>query len=143
MLRKLLRLSWRNRLLLGYTFALMGLIRLGLKFLPFCRLWHWVEKGGHHRAIGLQNCSIDRLLWAIEVSSFYMPGQVLCLARALTTHLLMKQAGFSPEIRIGVAKGETDQLEAHAWIESEGKVVIGQLKDLSRYTPLPSIAIRP
>jgi hypothetical protein len=51
----------------------------------------------------------------------------------------MTRHGFSPQLRIGVAKGETGKLEAHAWIESQGKIVIGYLKDLSRFTPLPSL----
>jgi len=29
------------------------------------------------------------------------------------------------------------QLQAHAWVESQGRIVSGGLKDLWRYTPLP------
>ncbi|NET54236.1 MAG: lasso peptide biosynthesis B2 protein, partial [Merismopedia sp. SIO2A8] len=64
---------------------------------------------------------------------------VKCLARALTTQVFMSRQGYSPQLRIGVAKGEGGQLEAHAWVESQGQVVIGYLGNLSYFTPLPSL----
>jgi hypothetical protein len=138
-LYKLFRLRWKERSLLIYTFAVMSFIRLGLRFLSFRSLWEWVEKLSQLRLLRLQDRSVQKILWAVEVSSFYMPGQVLCLARALTTQIVMRQFGFSPELRIGVAKGEGGNLDAHAWIEYEGKVAIGHLADLSRYVLLPSL----
>jgi hypothetical protein len=35
-------------------------------------------------------------------------------------------------------KDERDALRAHAWIESQGQVVIGKLPDLAGFTELPS-----
>ncbi|NEQ84407.1 MAG: lasso peptide biosynthesis B2 protein, partial [Moorea sp. SIO2I5] len=64
---------------------------------------------------------------------------VKCLARALTSYTLMVQYGYVPQLRIGVAKGESGQLEAHAWVENQGLVVIGQLPDLTRFKTLPSL----
>ncbi|MBC7984006.1 MAG: lasso peptide biosynthesis protein, partial [Candidatus Obscuribacterales bacterium] len=34
--------------------------------------------------------------------------------------------------------GETGKLEAHAWVESQGKIIIGKRKNLSQYTLLIS-----
>lgn len=68
-----------------------------------------------------------------------MPGGAKCLARALTTQVLMKHSGFSPELCIGVAKGEKGELKAHAWIKYQEYIVIGYLEDLSRYIQLPSL----
>ncbi len=67
-----------------------------------------------------------------------MPGGAKCLARALTTQVLLNRQGYLPDLRIGVAKATAGQLEAHAWVEYQGRIVIGQLNDLSRYLPLPS-----
>jgi hypothetical protein len=87
-----------------------------------------------------QGCTLttDTIVWAVDIASHYMPGGVKCLARALTTQVLMSRYGYSPELRIGVAKGERGQLEAHAWVENQGQVVIGYLGNLSRFTPMPS-----
>lgn len=92
----------------------------------------------------LDRLQINKIIWAVNVSSKYMPGKVKCLARALTTEFLMNRLGYYPELRIGIAKGETGKLEAHAWIESQGKVLIGQLEDLARFQvlPLPPIEVK-
>jgi hypothetical protein len=68
-----------------------------------------------------------------------MPGGAKCLARALTTQVLLNRQGYLPDLRIGVAKATAGQLEAHAWIEYQGQVVMGHLNDLARYLPLPSL----
>ena len=51
--------------------------------------------------------------------------------------MLLGWRGHPTHLRIGVAHSATGQLQAHAWIESEGKIVVGDLADLARYRPLP------
>jgi len=41
-------------------------------------------------------------------------------------------------IHIGITKGGGERFLAHAWVESEGKVVIGG-HEIERYTPLASL----
>ena len=121
------------------TFVLLGLIRLGLRLLPFATLQKLLSSN-NRKTFSFwrrRDRSIKELIWAINVSSKYMPGGVKCLARALTTEVLMKLNGYAPELRIGVAQGKAGKLEAHAWIESHGKVLIGQLNDLERFRVLP------
>jgi len=57
--------------------------------------------------------SVGRVVWAVEVVS-YMPG-VKCLARALATQALLRQYSHQAHIRIGVARSQKGQLQAHAW----------------------------
>lgn len=135
--RSFLQLSWRDKTILTIAFTLLGLVRLGLWLVPFQRLRLLLAKISN---ISFQNhefkqVSIGKIIWAVETSSRYMPG-VKCLARALTTQVLMSQHGHFCELKIGVAKGEQGQLEAHAWIESQGKIIIGYLADISRFMPL-------
>ncbi len=40
---------------------------------------------------------------------------------------------------MGVAKDGASKLKAHAWIEQDGNVIVGKLRDLADYTPIPSI----
>ena len=137
--RKFLRLSRGDRQLLLGTFFLLGLVRLGLWLLPFQTLRQIIARISGANPVGEQKyCppTIDKIVWAVNLSSRYMPGGAKCLARALTTQVLMSRHGYSPQLRIGVAKGDGGQLEAHAWVESQGEVVIGHLRDLSRFTPL-------
>jgi hypothetical protein len=60
-----------------------------------------------------------------------------CLTQALATQILLGWRGHPTHLRIGVAYSETGQLQAHAWIESDGQIVVGELSDLPRYHPLP------
>ncbi len=140
-LRKLVGLKGTDRYLLLRTFLLLGSIRLGLWMLSFQTLQKLLARVSQPETstVKLEPLPIGKIIWAVNLSSRYMPGQVKCLARALTTQVLMKQSNYTAELRIGVAKGESGKLEAHAWIEHQGRVVIGYLQDLSRYTPMPSL----
>jgi hypothetical protein len=134
-LKTLLRMPGRDRLQIALTFLLLAAIRLGLWLLPFQTLLQRLEKLGRSASAPR---SIRQIVWMVNVSSRYMPG-VKCLARALTTRVLLNWYGYASELRIGVAKGEQGELEAHAWVEYQGKVIIGGLSTLSRYVPLPSL----
>lgn len=137
-LRKFLRLTSCDRHLLITAALLMSAIRLGLGLLPFRVLRRVVNSLTVVRPVP-QQISINQVVWAVEVASKYMPGGVKCLARALTTQILLSWRGYQTELRIGVAKNPQGQLEAHAWVESQGRVIMGGLADLTRFTPLPNL----
>ncbi len=139
-LLKFLYLSSGDRRLLLKSFILLGLVRLGLYLLPFTTLRRALVSISRVTSSRqeINQTEVAKLIWAVNQSSRYMPGGVKCLARALTTQVLMSRRGYPSELRIGVAKSESGQLEAHAWIESQGQVLIGHLQDLSRFTLLPS-----
>ena len=84
--------------------------------------------------------SLRKVLQAINMSSQLMPGKVKCLARALTARSLGLRFGYPLSIHIGVAKQSLQQLEAHAWVEYQGQVVMGAIPQLGRFVPLRSIA---
>lgn len=130
--------KYRDRKLLLEIFVFLSLVRLGLRFLSFLTLQKYLEQIGQFSPNTSERLSVGKIVWAVETSSRYMPGGVKCLARALTAQTLMKQYGHTSELRIGVAKGETGELEAHAWVEHRGRIVIGYLNDLARYIPMPS-----
>ena len=47
--------------------------------------------------------------------------------------------GHRAELRLGVIKSDAGYLLAHAWVESEGQIVVGDVRGLSRYKPLPAL----
>ncbi|NEU76650.1 lasso peptide biosynthesis B2 protein [Hassallia byssoidea VB512170] len=128
-----------DRHLLIMTLILLATIRLGLWLMPFRTLLKLIAKISRQSdRPQVTQVSVGKISWAVKAVSRYMPG-VKCLARALTTQVVMSRYGYSCELRIGVAKGEKGILEAHAWIEHEGLIVMGYLADLSRFIPLPSL----
>src|SRR2546427_3806445 len=134
-LRKFLALHPIEQRLLVKAALLLGVIRLGLRLLPFRTLW-WLL---NHAPIGLPAAKFnpDRIAWAVTVTSPYVLGVRPCLTQALAAQLLLVRRGFSARLHLGVARGEQGQVQAHAWVEADGKVVIGgSASELERYTPL-------
>lgn len=138
-LRRFLRARKRGgKKLFCQGYIVMCLVRLGLFLLPFNRLQSLVLKSKKLEplAIDRSTVTVSSIARAVNRSGRYSPGKPMCLARALTTAVLMNIYGFPYQIKIGVAKGESGKIEAHAWVTWEGKVMMGNLPDLSRYIPM-------
>lgn len=116
----------------------ISLIRLGLYILPFHRLQYLIFKAERLKFVSMMipDATVRAIALSVERSARYSMGNPMCLAKALTTVVLMSIYGFPYQINIGVAKDESNNLEAHAWVESDGKIVVGYLPDLSRYVPM-------
>ena len=78
---------------------------------------------------------IERLLWAIVVAGKYVSGTT-CLSLALAGRMMLNSYGYPAHIHIGVAKDHTGSFGAHAWLESEGTIVIGGQESTSLFAPL-------
>jgi hypothetical protein len=131
-LSKLFRLEKSDRQILFEAYLLLSSIRLGLWLLPFGRLQKILGKIGSSPKLD-QELQIKQIVTAVNRSSKWSPGNVMCLARALTTEVLLTKYGYSPLLKIGVAKGSQGNLEAHAWVEEQEKVIIGDLRDLDKF----------
>lgn len=80
-----------------------------------------------------------RIVSAVEVADRRLPGDRTCLIRSSTAEVILCLYGFSPAHRIGVAKEDNGAIAAHSWLELDGDVIIGELDDLARFDPLPSL----
>jgi Transglutaminase-like superfamily len=84
----------------------------------------------------------DRIVWAVEAAGRAIPGMKNCLVQAVAAEAMLARAGHPCALRIGAAKnGPGGGLIAHAWLESEGRVLIGEF-ELERYTPLVAPHLR-
>lgn len=144
-LEKVFRLSPEDLYLIFVAYIVLATIRLGLWLLPFHILLKLLEKASQSDfpfpTPNLQNPSLflHKIVWSVNTATRNMPGGAKCLARALTAKFLMARYGHFPKLCIGVAKKNEENIEAHAWIEYQGHIIIGFLPDLSRYIPLPSL----
>lgn len=138
-IRRLWALPPAERRLLVRATLLLGVIRLGLGLLPFrtvLRLLNLVARPNVASAKAL-TISPNRIAWAVTVVSPYVLGIRPCLTQALAVQTFLRRRGSAARIHLGVARGDRGQVEAHAWVEHGGKVVIGgSLSELARYTPL-------
>lgn len=143
---RFIQISPQDRNLFLKIYVLLTFVRLGLVWRSFNRLRSFLEQfSSPHPAAADRIDSLGqrqlvvRVQWAVNACCKFMPGSVKCLARALTMKTLLDQYSCPSKLMIGVDKNSLDQLEAHAWVEYEGHVVMGQLNDLSRFKPLPSL----
>jgi hypothetical protein len=82
-----------------------------------------------------ENALVERIAWAVSVTRRYVPAAT-CLTQALVTKFLLDRYGHHAIMRIGVRRSDSGLFQAHAWVESNGKVVIGGSESLKHYIPL-------
>lgn len=68
--------------------------------------------------------TVDLTSWAVRMVSYHISG-ARCLVQALAMMAMLKYAGISSTLCIGVAKEGGSPFEAHAWVEIDGNAVIG------------------
>lgn len=137
LLGRFLRLpGWEKRLLLR-AIVTLGVARVTLKLLPFARVRRLLtprRRTGRHAHIAPIN-----VRWAIKHAERVVPDAT-CLPQAVTAEALLTRAGHPVLLRIGVTKREGNRFEAHAWAESGGRIVIGDLPEgLSEFAHLPPL----
>lgn len=134
---RFLNLPYQKKKLLGQSLLFVLGIRLGLWILPFRWLNGWLAKVG---AANLDSrpvnwITIHNVARSVRSCSRYVP-HASCLTQALATQTLLRLRGLDSQLRFGVDKDENRKLIAHAWVESNGKIIIGKLADLHRYSVL-------
>ncbi len=135
-LRRLIELRPEERILLAWSVGWLLAARCALLFLALAAARRILEKGS--RKTRLVACTPDQIRWAVPAAARRLPG-TRCLARALALETVLRQAGISSELRIGVAKASGSTLAAHAWVECEGRPFLPD-EDLGNYvtlSPLP------
>jgi Transglutaminase-like superfamily len=136
---KFLLLEPSARWLLLKTGLLLWAVRLGLWLLPLPRLRRLLAKLRPSQPMAPEDLrSIEKIVWAVTIASRYVPAAT-CLTQALVGQILLAHYGEAAFLQIGVTKNEAGELEAHAWVESRGRVVIGDSQELFRYARLPSL----
>jgi hypothetical protein len=143
-LRRFLRLRLSDQCLLVEAALLLSLVRLGLRVLSFRTLWRlFTRLSGRAPSAGAALCQADRITWAVSVTSPYVLGVRPCLAQALAAQLLLGRRGLPALLRVGVARVGRGPVHAHAWMETDGRVVTGGPRsELERYTPLLALESR-
>jgi hypothetical protein len=139
-IRDLRKLTSVQRRLLWGAFPLVVAVRLALWTIP-SRLvlryaLRWNERA--ERSPCLELSSSNLLAWAVRAASRRVP-KASCLTQALAGQIFLGMHGFASQIHVGVARGEDGDFSAHAWLDVDGRVVIGD-HGLDRYTRLPEIA---
>ncbi|CAG5069489.1 hypothetical protein DYBT9623_02225 [Dyadobacter sp. CECT 9623] len=112
------------------------LVKLGLALLPFSsfrKVFHWFTKTKSVEE--LPQAQIDQTVWAVDTAANLLPFELLCLPRALATKYLLRKVP-SMTLEIGIEVNPAKSFEAHAWIEKNGNIIIGDWPDSVSYKRL-------
>lgn len=125
-LRKLRELAWGERYLLASAFVLVASIRVALWLFPFRTLRPVLARLTSNTAPRRYPLAkpVERVPWAVAVAAAYVPGAT-CLVQALAGQILLARCGEVSRLHIGVAHEERAGVRAHAWLDHDGRVVIG------------------
>lgn len=110
--------------------------QIGLAILPFATLARMSLRAGTGRTSDVRP-SPDRLAKAVSTASSLLPWKSTCLGRSLATTALLRRHAFAASLKLGVARDETNDIAAHAWVEVDGTVLRDD--DAVRYEPLPDV----
>ena len=117
---------------------LLATVRLALWIVPFASLRRWATRLARPRDTSPVAAPLpaERIAWAVSAVGRRVPGGGNCLAQAVTASILLGRHGYTPRVRIGLVRSGLRGLEAHAWVEQEGSVLLGG-PDVSRFAPVP------
>jgi hypothetical protein len=126
------------------------LVRAGLRLL-LVRLALWLLPFGTVRRLALRRRRTvappqdpglpRRAAWAVAALGRRLPAMT-CLVQAIALESLLSQAGHAVTLRIGVRRagpGTTSRWLAHAWVEQDGQVLLGNVPDLTTYAVLTGL----
>ncbi|MGA2383794.1 MAG: lasso peptide biosynthesis B2 protein [Gemmatimonadales bacterium] len=137
--RRLLALGAADRRLLVETALAILRARLELRLVPFAVLRQRMDEARPSRRAAPQD--LDRVAWAVAAVARRLPGMT-CLVQSLAALALLRRRGYRPELHIGVrgrGSGAAVPLDAHAWVECDGRVVAGEVDDLAAYGRLQPV----
>ena len=143
MLRKLRRLSnfppGELFILLQFVALALG-ARLALTFLRLSRVTEFAARGANNRFLRClplfqTRYDLTRLTRLADIAARIMRAGGPCLVRSLLLFWLLKARGEPAELLIGVSK-ETSGLQSHAWIETQGKILVDRPEVAGSYATL-------
>ena len=139
-LQKFNRLAGREKLLFLQTILVLASVTLGLRAVPWLKLQrlllkmaNWHARSGVRRRVAL--VSISR---SIRAARQYIP-KATCLPQALTAQHLLIWNSYPADFQIGVAKDADGKLEAHAWVTSQNKIIVGGERKTNRFVLLSAM----
>jgi hypothetical protein len=130
LLRSYARLSRVERRLAVRAFALVVGFRLALWTLPARRVLAAAPRPRTRPAHA--GISPDRMAWLVRAGARRVPD-ASCLTRALAARWLLAEASLDSTLHFGHRRDERGAFAAHAWLEHEGRVLVGGEQDLGLY----------
>lgn len=118
-------------------FLLLG-IDLALRTLPLHRVQAWIQSLGRtKKAPGREQTDaiISRASEFVDRAARHHLYAMTCLRRSLALQWLLARSGLDTRLQYGVRR-ENGKLQAHAWLEYQGRSIGEKVEPTSQYSPL-------
>ena len=132
-LQALRALAPADRWLVVEAFSVMAALRAGLRLLPFTIVRRCVNRWAMFKSG--DNCEPSRIARAVAAVGSRIRGTT-CLVEALAVDTMLRRRGYASALKVGVRRGAVMSIDAHAWVECSGAVVIGTTPELADYAVL-------
>ncbi|MBZ5608973.1 MAG: lasso peptide biosynthesis B2 protein [Acidobacteriia bacterium] len=132
-----------DRSLLIRAVLVLMLTRWGLAWLGYAKLRRLLSdfRRARHSATKAGAEEVERIVWAVRTAGRMVLGARPCLPLAMATQWLLWRRGILTDLRIGVMRDEAGHLDAHAWVEQDGRILIGESPALERFERLPALSL--
>ena len=127
LIRTLISTPANEKLILAVSLVTVVAIRLCLTLVPFRLL-----RRGLFPLFSAVDVTTDvdwgriySIARSVRAASRVVPA-ASCLTQAVSGAILMRLSGQAVDIKIGVGRDESQKLIAHAWLEKNGKVILGR-----------------
>ena len=135
-LRKAFALSVSDWILIAQAWLWFGLVEVGLNCLSLKKLLQIIQRERDGQAGNEEDDdnqekvprrpTPERVAFCAGLAARLHALDATCLKKALVLHAMLTRRGFNSQLLIGAARAETGQLDAHAWLECQGKVLLGE-----------------
>lgn len=133
----------KNAVLLSALVILISATRVLLFLLPLQLVVQILRRGaacGRRNTTTVSSRRRRRFSWAVRAVGKRLLPERPCLTQALVLQSLLRWYGDnSSELCIGVDKDESGGLIAHAWVEYDGKILIGGASSRKKFQELSSV----
>jgi Transglutaminase-like superfamily len=131
-------LSARERGIFFRAFILLLLVTTGLKTIGFRRTQAWLglkTSGAFAASAERTRAEVWRTADLVRAARKWHIVRSTCLSCSLVLWRLLLRQGIDSDVRIGVRRGMSGEVEAHAWIEWNGEVLNDCADIAAHYVP--------
>lgn len=142
---KIRSFSWLERWLLIKAALIVFLVRVGLRIVPYKKIQQLSDRVS--TSSSLERARRDDLTYqnqvvrAVRAVARHTLGEKPCLVQAIAAQWMLRHTGHPSTLHIGVAKDDEERLNAHAWLERRGDVIIGGRSSTYCYIPITKFEV--
>ncbi len=145
-LKKWIALSPAERRTIVFLMIVLPIVDGGVRILGYARCRSLLTRaqapfGWAGRGALVAESAVDapRLARLVGIAALNGPYRAACLCRALTLWAMLKGSGVDARMKFGVRR-QNETIEAHAWVECEGRVLIDRAHVAHSYAVLENAA---